>query len=338
MTAPAISPYAAEKAFIEATAEKFMKEDIAAATPTPPPVPEATTPPAPDPEATPPAKEVVPPSATPTDAETDTDTPEPPDKESDDDDEDVEKTDEELDAEFAAEASKQKIALTVDDLPEDARPVVKKRIKELEAGFTRAMQDARSYRKDEAVFRAEQKFQSENQAEYVADLLLKNPKLGDAVNELLDGLTTPTARQALDVVVKDKRREAMAATETALKAQEVRVARGLELDSYTRTQAMKLGVPMELGVEASVIAHINDVGDITERDIDQIVAQKAREYENHTRAIRREASKKYVEGKIELRKTGGLKVKPGSGNAPAPSGKPTPKNDKEFIDSFTAKM
>lgn len=335
MTAP-VTPIAAERAFIEATAEKFMKEDIAAAAPevvvpVVPPASDAAKPSAPDPEIATPDEEPVTPSATPDD-----------DDAADDPDQDPESPDvddeDEIDEEFAAAAKLNKVALTVDDLPEAARPLVKKRIKELETGFTKAMQDARDYRKDEAKFKAEERYRAENTAEYVADMLLKDPKLGEAVNALLDGITTETAKKAHEIVVREGRSKALHATEAQLKAQEDRAQRGLALDAYTRTQAMKAGVPLELGVEASVIAFINEKGDITEREIDAIVAQKAKEYANHTRAIRREASKKYVENKVEARKTGGLKVKPGSGITPAPSGKPRPKNDAEFMESFTARM
>lgn len=342
MTAP-VTPVQAERQFVERMAETFTKQDEAPETPkdpTPPPAP-AAKPSESEPEADTPDEEPAPPKSTPTDDDAD-DAADPGEEPPADDDEekpDEEKEDEdEIDEEFAAAAKREKIALTVDDLPEEARPLVKKRIKELEAMATRATMDARAYRADEAKFRAEERFRTENPAEYVVDLLLSNPQLGEQVNALIDGLTSETTKQAHAIVVKDKRAQAMQATETALKAQETRVQRGLQLDSYTRTAAMKAGVPLELGVEASVIAFINEKGDISERDIDQIVAQKAKEYEAHTRAIRREASKKYVAGKVEARKTGGLKVKPGSGNAPAPSGQKKPKNDNEFIESFTGRM
>lgn len=339
MTAPAIpvSDVQAERNFIDTITERFEKEDagtpIIEAPKDPVPAPAAV----PTPIATEPAADVTAtPDATPTE----------PDVEKDDDDDqgtppDITPepdTDDDLDEEFKEAAKLHKVALTVDDLPEEARPLVKKRIKELEAMATRATMDARSYRADEAKFKAEERFRLENPAEYVADLLLTNPDLGEKVNALLDNITSDMQKQAHAIVVKDKRAKALTATEAEQQAHAARAERGLALDSYTRTQALKLGVPMELGVETAVIAHIQQHGDIGEKDIDQIVAQKAKEYENHTRAIRREASKKYVAGKVDAIKNGGLKVKPGSGNTPAPSGKAKPKNDEEFTNTFVANM
>lgn len=346
------TPIQAERQFVERMADTFSQQDRASEK-TPEPVPDAPKDPTPtpppaakkpsetEPETESPDDAPVPPTSTPKDDDeaTPTDQPAGPD-----DDEEVIEDDEptdtavEVDEEFAAAAKQAKVALTLDDLPEEARPLVKKRIKELEAGFTRAMQDARSYRQDEAKFRSEEAFRTANPAEYVVDLLLSNPALGEQVNVLLDSITTDTAKQAHEIVVRDKRREATEATAAQLKAKDARAVRGLALQSYAETSAMKAGVPMELGVEASVIAHIAEHGDITEQDIDTIVASKAREYSNHTRAIRREASKKYVTGKVKDRASAGLKVKPGSGITPAPSAKPKPKSDAEFADAFVSKM
>ena len=344
MTGPAIvSDAQAERSFIDSITERFEKEDVAANAPAPekavvvPPASETPKPSAPEPD----ADVSAPPSETPKPTETD-DIEAQPEKDADAADEEAveEPTEEEVDAEFKAEADKQKIALTVDDLPDEAKPLVRKRIKELESGFTRAMQDARSYRTEEAQFRAEQKFQSENRAQFIADLLLKNPTLGDAVNELLDGLTTDTARKAHDIVVRDARAKALDDTTATLKAHETRAARGQALENYTRTQAMKLNVPFE-NVNDAIVADIFSRApgnDITERDIDLIVAEKAKRHEMSLRAARREASKKYVESKVDAQKNGGLKVKPGSGNAPAPAAQKKPTTDAEFSDVFIAKM
>lgn len=340
-----LSPVQQEREFVESLVEKFTQQDIAAEKgdapkdPAAAPVPVAAAPIPADPTPAPEAPVV--PAEKPNDTPP-ADAPEPPAKEPGNDDELEEEIvpEDELDEDFKAEAAKHKVALTVDDLPVEARPLVQKRIKELEAMATRATMDARAYRKEEAQFRAEQKFQEENRAEYVADLLLKNPELGDAVNAIIEGLTTPHAKQALEVVVERKRERALADTNAALKAQSDRAERGIALENYTRTQAMKHGVPFE-NVNDAIVADIlgRKAGDdITERDIDAIVAEKARRHEASLRAARREASKKYVQDKVKTRETGGLKVKPGTGNIPAPSGAAKPKNDAEFAESFAAKM
>ena len=335
-TAP---PVQTEQQFVATMAERFETQDKTPEPPVPEPVTpapvEAKKPSETDPDVATPDEEPAPPSSTPKapdESTPDPDQPLSPEPEPTADDED-----EEIDEEFAAAATAAKVKLTVDDLPEEARPLVKKRIKELEAGFTKAMQDARSYRADEAKFRAEQKFQKENPAEFVADLLLQHPELGDQVNAIIDGITTPATREAHSIVVEKRRADALTATQQQLKQQEVRVARGMELDSYSRTAALKAGVPFELGVETAVIAHITANGDITERDIDTIVSAKKAEYERHVRAVRREASKKYVDKKLESRKDTPV-VKPGSGNAPAPAAKARPKNDAEFTEQFAGKI
>src|SRR5207237_10336568 len=162
--------------------------------------------------------------------------------------------DEEIDEQFAKELTAANVTRTIDDPPDEALPLVKKRINEHKAGLTKAMQDARSYRADEAKFRAEQKFQNENPAEFVADLLLQHPELGDQVNAIIDGITTPATREAHSIVVEKRRADALTATQQQLKQQDARVARGMELDSDSRTAALKTGGPLELDVRGAPIA------------------------------------------------------------------------------------
>lgn len=342
------TPVAAERSFVERMATTFEQQDNAPEAPkdpAPSPAPAAKKPSETDPEPDAPEPETGPPLSTP--KEPDADDPdddqgdEPPESDDADGASEDERAEEALDEEFVAAAKRSKVALTVDDLPDEAKPLVKKRIRELEAGFTNAMKEAREYRKDEAKLKAEERYRSENTAEYVADMLLKDPTLGEAVNALLDGITTETARTAHDIVVTDRRAKALKATEDAIAAKASRDQRGLALDSYARTQALKHGVPFEFVGEA-IVADMGSFDftahDYTEREIDAIVLRKKKEYENHTRAIRREASKKYVADKVEARKTGGLKVKPGSGNAPAPASKPRARSDAEFIEGFVGRM
>lgn len=256
----------------------------------------------------------------------------------DDDDGSGETTDD-----IKAALSRQGVKVSLEDIEKTAGEkgvaYIKQREKEMQAGFTRAMQDARSYRASEQKARAEEAFRTAQPAQYVVQMVLANPEIAEQVNAILDEIgASPTAKKAHEIVVRDARAQAVKTVTDADAAQEARSTRADQIESYAQKSAQKAGVPFGLGVEEAVANHILAHGDITEADVDKIVAAKAKEYTNHVRAHRREASREQVQAKVGDRKTAGLKVKPGSGSPPAPAGKATPKTESEFVEHMLASL
>lgn len=342
---------ATEAAFVEKMASQFEAAETAAASapvvevpkdPTPAPAPAAVAPIVADPAPVVPDGEPAALPATPTETDSakpaDSDQPKSPEPDEEGSDEGEEEA---LDAEFVAAAAKHKIPTTLEDLPEEARPLVQKRIKEMEAGLTRAMMEAREYRKAEVTFKAEEKFRTEHPADFIVHMLRSSPELAVKVNTLLDEVDGgDVTRKAHDVVVNDMRAKAAETMRADLAAEDARLTRGMELHSYAVSAAQRAGLPFNLGMEDAVLAAIaqDPRGIVTETQIDQIAARLAKVHQNSIRAVRREASKTYAADKAAQNRTAGLRMKPGTGSAPAPTGVAKPKNDAEFIERFASSM
>lgn len=240
---------------------------------------------------------------------------------------------------LVAALKKQGIKQLVDDLPEALRPVVTKRLKEMEAPFTKAMQDARAYRKDEVALRAEMKFFKEHPVDAMLEMLTANPSLSEALNARIDAMSeSPSVKAAEEIVIRDRRTQAVAAVQTTMDQADARAAGLARVTAYTEQAAQKAGVPAALGVQDAVDAYLALHGDITRSQIDAIVKDKAAVYQRLTRAQKRDGQNQYLKAKIEDRNTAGLKVKPGTGTAPAPGAPAKPTTDKEFIAMMSAKL
>lgn len=253
-------------------------------------------------------------------------------EETDEDDEPV-VTDEAFQAAMAAERA----SLSLDGVPEEARPVVQKKIKDLEAGFTRSMQKLAAERKAAAEARAEARFQQERPVDFITELLVSRPELMDQVNAKLSEFeASPTAREAHGVIVERAREKARTVEQEALAAEAAKEAKALEVTRMAKAAARAAGVPWEMGVEAKVAAHLAIHGDITEAEVRDIATDAARVWKRHLREQERTKANAYVQEKVKDRKTAGLVVKPASGAAPTPAPRPTPKTDDEFIAQFVA--
>lgn len=256
----------------------------------------------------------------------------PPEGEAGDDE--GEATDEAFQAAMAAE----RVPFSLDGIPEAARPIVQKKIKDMESGWHRSMRKLAEERKDIATERAEQRFREESPDDFVVTMLLADPSLMDRVNAKLDEVEkSPTARKAHEIVVERAREKAKDAELKALDAEKERTKKSDELTRKARAAAKVAGVPFEMGVEADIAAHLAIGTDLSDEDIREIAKAKAVIWKRHLREIERDKSTKYVAGKVEDRKKAGLAVKPTTGTAPAPSALPTPKNEDEFIAQFVAK-
>lgn len=244
------------------------------------------------------------------------------------------------DDDFNDALEKHGVVIKLDDIKDPvARKFIETRMQQMEKGFTRAMQDARSYRKDEIAFRSEQRFQQEHPVEDVVSRLLANPELLDQVNERLAELESPTARKAHDVVVRDQKAQARTLEEESQQKAAQRLERGEQVERYAVRAAEKAGVPYELGIAEAIVALVlsrGEDGDVTRAEVDQIIKDKAEKYQRSIRAHKREDRKKYIQQKAEDAKNGGLKIKPGVGAAPGIGKKPLPANDDEFVAAFLA--
>jgi hypothetical protein len=241
---------------------------------------------------------------------------------------------------FQAAMAAEHASLSLDALPEAARPIVQKKIKDLESGWHNSMRKLAADRKDIATVKAEERFRTERPDDFVVTMLLADPTLMDRVNAKLDEVTaSPTAREAHGVVVERAREKAKAAEFAALDAEKARGKRAAEVEKIGRAASTAVQVPYELaGVEAMIAAHIAIKGEITEPEIKGIVAERATLWKKHLREQDRLKAGKYASDKAKDIRTAGLAVRPATGTTPAPSAGPKPTTDDEFVAMFAAKL
>src|SRR6185312_15657701 len=101
----------------------------------------------------------------------------------------------ETDPEFIEAAKKHGIPLTLDDVPEEFRPIVQKKLKDAERGLTKAFQEARQYRADKAAFEAETK----QLDHFIADKIASDPTLIDKINAEVKRRENPDYLEALEL-------------------------------------------------------------------------------------------------------------------------------------------
>lgn len=257
--------------------------------------------------------------------------------ESDDDEED-EDEDDEPDEEFQAAVEKHKIPTKLEDLPEEARPFVQKKLKAMESGYTRAMQEARSYRQEKAAFDAERAYERDHRDQAIADALAADPTLIDKVNAELERRKDPTYATAIAKDREVTKREAELTARETLAQQEARNARGEEIETYTRDAAKAAGVPFELIEPAVVLAITSNPGkEFTEAQVDAIIAEKAKVYAKHVGAIKGAKTREYAKAKANDAKTAGV-LKPRSSTGVRPSADRSqaakPKDLRSFVSNF----
>lgn len=244
-----------------------------------------------------------------------------------------------FDAAFTQAMQEHGADITLDELPPEAKPLVAKKLKNLEAGFTRTMQQVRADQREAQQVRAEVRFQRERPVDFVVTLLQANPDIAAQVNARLDEFEkSPTAKEYHAVIVEQARAQALEAEQSEANAFAARQERAAQIETIGRAAAQAAGVPFEMGVEESIVAHLLQHGDITDADIKRIAKQKGDLWQSHQRGQKRTERKEYVALKTQDRKTAGLKVVPGRGAAPAPAPRPAPKNDDEFVDMMAGRL
>lgn len=244
-------------------------------------------------------------------------------------------TDEAFQAAMAAERA----PISLEGIPEAALPVVKRKLKDLEGGFTRITQKIAEERKALADVRAEERFRTERPDDFIITMLQADPALMERVNVKLDELEkSPTSREAHAVIVKDARSRAKDAERAELAREKDRQKHADDITRMGRAAATAAGVPFGAGVEADIAAHLAIGTELTEADIKSIASEKAAIWKAELRKIEREGKTKYVTEKLKDRKTAGLVVRPATGITPAPAAAAPPKNDDEFVAQFAARL
>lgn len=239
------------------------------------------------------------------------------------------------DSEFGKRAKDAKLPTSIDDLPEEARPLVQKRLKEMESGFTRLMQKQAEFRTERRAIQTEERYRTTHKVEWLVGELLKDPQLEEKVAAELEKLRedSPYLREAASVVAQDHR--AKAAKEIADQEAEERkeserleredreqakwvAQRGSDVETLARKACSKNGIQFDRGVEAAIAYEISEQGDIEDSRIAAIVKEMADERGKSTRAVRREEKKRHVQGKTEAARSASP-IRPGQGRSGGPT-------------------
>lgn len=215
-------------------------------------------------------------------------------------------------AEFTRAAGRHEIPLSLDDLPEEARPLVKQRLKAIEKGFTRAMMDAREYRADE-------RYRKEHPVDFIAEMLAADPDLETKVSEELAKRGDDTYRESRKIISERNREKAAEAADEEQRVADTRANRGSEVESLTKRACQKYGIPFGDAVEAAIanVVLTSDDKDIDDAEIPKIVKRIADQFGVKARAEHREERKEVVKGKVADRDRA-PRIRPGSGRPAHP--------------------
>lgn len=244
--------------------------------------------------------------------------------------------------EVQASLEKHGLKVKLDDLPAEARPLVQKKLDHMQAVVTRALQEHRAYRKDEQEFRAEQRFREEHPELAVAEILAAKPELIEKVQEWLDKTADPDKAKLFKIEVDDARKLGRDAIAADVAAKDHANQRADEIKTYTRRACANLNVPYDTVIKAVKLALLGKDtadGDLSQDELDAVIADEARIIKRHSAARVREDRKADIRARTKDRRESTPAVRVGSGAAaPAPSRKPAPKNDAEFTEQFLSKI
>lgn len=254
------------------------------------------------------------------------------DDETADDDEDLdEEEDDEVSDETKGALKARGADLTLEDVPEEYRPLVAKKLKSVDAAFTRVMQEATAFRADRAKFDGEERFRKENPDIFVIEMLEADPALLEKVNERFKKLDDPDQAEALKVIAKDKRAEAHSKVKAEIEEGSRWITRGKEVEDRARERAATLKLDWriaERAIESALLKKPEGKRDLTDEEIDTVIADEAREFVKVDREKRRALSKEIVKGRTESRNAAPPAAKRPSGtSSPRPAPAKTPKID-----------
>lgn len=224
------------------------------------------------------------------------------------------------------------------DIPPEARPLVEKRLKEMQAAFTRAQQEQTAFRKEKATYDARLAYEKANPVDAIVERLLATPTLLEQVNEELTKLAEPVYAEAKTMRRDAAKDRALVEAEQARKQAEFRESRALHVEQLAETLAVKAGIPLAL-VEESVAYVIREKGDITDQELSSIIDAKSKVFKRHVGVHKREDRKSIAKLKVEDQKAG-LTVKPGRATSATPAGKSAPKakNIEERFNQLVGEM
>lgn len=246
----------------------------------------------------------------------------------------------ELAKEARAELAKYGLTVKLEDLPKEAQAIVKTKLSNMEAAFSRAMMDARSYRKEEAPLKAELQFLRDNKALAIVELIQQHPELEEEINTLLTEATTDTGKKALEITTRDKRASVLKGIEDQAAAVERVEQRADAISTYVKTACTKLNLPLDI-VVAAVVNRLNekpeDKRDLTDEEIDAIIGRQQLILKRHMGERTAKTRKEEIQGRKEDRKTTSPAAKATPSAGVTPVAKPAPKTDEEFVEQFVAR-
>lgn len=238
--------------------------------------------------------------------------------------------DESIDPDF--KAAKDKHLPTLDDIPVEARPLVEKKLKDMERGFTRAMQEARQYRQEKAQVDQDTKYRTENPDIWLADYIGQHPEVIDKVNSELEKRADPTYAEAQAMKRDAAKAQAEANAVTASQAEAYRQERIEHVSDYVETKAKDAGVPtkfIESAVAAAILSKPESERDISDAEIDSIIEDYGKEYRKAVGVVKANKTKEYAKAKAADAK-GGV-IPPRSSTATESPSTAKPKNLEEAM-------
>lgn len=250
------------------------------------------------------------------------------------------------------------------DLPPEARSLVEIKLANIDSSFTRAQQEARSYRADEAKyreaearFRAEQRYATEHPELVIAEMLKKDPSLAEKVGTITDEFGKPMIDAAFDVNVREQRRLALEAElkveqdkEAVRSANEKILTRSAEMRSYVAVAMDRLGIPLD---PDPAVADIDPIWEavsaaiwakgapearaqgLTPQELDAVILRQRTRLESFASRLKTTKARDVIRARTKDRQVASPAARAGASRGPArPTGAPTPKNDDEFAEQF----
>ncbi len=239
----------------------------------------------------------------------------------------------ELSEDLEAVAARHDIPVTLEDITDPvAKKVVKAKLAAIDAGYTRAMQEARSYRSEEAKFRADQRFREENPllvtAELIESMLEKDPEFVSKLQDRLDkNAASDDSKRLFGMDIADARRKAEDAVKADMAKLDRITTRAEEVESYAKKVAGKMGLPWRLAekeIERALLRKPADQRDLTEKEIAEVIREEAELYSREQRAGKRSASKAHVQQRTETRAAASASAVPQKARAARGSAIPRP--------------
>lgn len=226
-----------------------------------------------------------------------------------------------LDPAFVEAVRKQGITADLSDLPDALRPILLEKVKHMNAGYTRAMQEVRSFRKEKAELDAVKTYQTQHPDQYLADLISADPKLIETVNAELERRQDPTYAKALE---KSRDADAKLATVQAAEAEVAAQSRQEQIEAlevHCERAIKAAGIPTDLVADAITLLtqQAHAAGRLpTEAELDAVIQRHAQTFKRHMGAqkgaTKRQFTRDYLHTKRQDKATAGMPGKP-SGSA-----------------------